>query len=455
MRKKYFTVLLCICLSSLVPQTKEVEEEPLDFFYFRSEYAELLKQKKSLEKKLKQTQVQYEKLYKENAELSEKIIAFEEEIVTLHKDTLAYKKEIENKLKHLYAVIDTLNQEKLALELKVQELQKKQNEILTNSKEKLEAQSQKYELEKKSIIEQYRETQIQLENTKKENETLLQKLSQALDKQKDIESRLQQADLKITELKTNAQENQIREQLEREKELIKKIEKEKETQLLELSLRLEQAEREKLVGLVMEGSLASLEEEKEKLKKQNEELSRAVGELKILIQAIEEHEANLLLENEKLKKEIDKLTQTQKKELEKNFNVEIQKGEIQVDQKGKKIVINVSDEITFQPGSAKLKKSGKQTLLKLVSILRNYTGQKLYIEGNTDDSPIKNSKYLDNWELSTARALSVVRFLIQQGIPPRYIAAVGNSQYNPIQPNTSEANRAKNRRVDIVLAPFE
>jgi chemotaxis protein MotB len=453
MRKKYFTFLLCICLSSLVSKTNAIEEEPLDFFYFRSEYAELLRQKKSLEKKLKQTQIQYDKLYKENSELAEKIIAFEEEIVTLHKDTLAYRKEIENKLKHLYAVIDTLNQEKLALELKIQELQKKQNEILTNSKEKLEVQSQKYELEKQTLLEKFRETQIQLENTKKENETLLQKLSQTLEKQKDIETKLQQADLKITELKTNSQENQIREQLQ--KELVKKIEKEKETQLLELSLRLEQAEREKLVGLVMEGSLASLEEEKEKLKKQNEELSRTVGELRILIQAIEEHEANLLLENEKLKKEIDKLTQTQRKELEKNFNSEIQKGEIQIDQKGKRIVINVSDEITFQPGSAKLKKAGKQTLQKLVNTLRNYNGQKLYIEGNTDDSPIKNSKYLDNWELSTARALSVVRFLIQKGISPKYITAVGNAQYNPIQPNTSETNRAKNRRVDIILAPFE
>ncbi|MCX8000174.1 MAG: OmpA family protein, partial [Leptospiraceae bacterium] len=79
----------------------------------------------------------------------------------------------------------------------------------------------------------------------------------------------------------------------------------------------------------------------------------------------------------------------------------------------------------------------------------------LYIEGNTDNVPIRKGKYLDNWELSTARALSVVRFLIKHGIYPKYITACGNSYYNPIKPNNSELNRSYNRRVDIVVAPFE
>jgi chemotaxis protein MotB len=506
---KIYIILVLFLVTNLSPDTKETEEESLDFFYFRSEYRELLNQKKIVDKNLEDLQSKFQKLEAENSELSEKVVAFEEEVVTLHKDTLNYKREVEGRISHLYSVIEVLTKEKAKLENQLTELQKKQNEILA-SQNRLQIPQVKTEAEN-SVIEKYRNLQNELAVSKKENEALSKRFSETLEKQKRTEAQLKETESKLEQVtkkldqserekqltavemtkrveKAEKEKNQSLseiskklEQTEKEKQLtiadytkkleqtekekqaglievskkLESVQKEKELTVAEMNQKLENSEKEKIANFMEVGDATELQEEKEKLAKQNTELLNSLNELKHLVQGVEEHEARLLAENEKLKKEIERLTHRQKKEIEKNLEAEIQKGDVKVEERGKRLVINVFDQITFDPGSSKLKKSGKRTLLKLVKTIRNYNGQRLYIEGNTDNTPIRFSKYLDNWELSTARSVSVVRFLIKKGIYPKYITAAGNSYYNPLKPNTSDANRALNRRVDIVLAPFE
>ncbi len=116
-------------------------------------------------------------------------------------------------------------------------------------------------------------------------------------------------------------------------------------------------------------------------------------------------------------------------------------------------------ELLFASGSAELGVAGKEQLRQLAQTLRSLS-QKipenidwvLRVDGHTDPVPLaSNSPFSSNWELSTARALSVVRYLVKEGIPPRRLVAAGFGEYRPLDPGTdAEANR-RNRRIEIKL----
>ena len=117
-----------------------------------------------------------------------------------------------------------------------------------------------------------------------------------------------------------------------------------------------------------------------------------------------------------------------------------------------------SSEVLFPSGSATLSDPGKDALRNVANVIEQLSPQipgdipwVLRVDGHTDDVPISTPQFPSNWELSIARALSVVRFLIQQGVPPDRLAAAGFGQYQPIDPaNTPEA-RAANRRIELKL----
>jgi len=93
----------------------------------------------------------------------------------------------------------------------------------------------------------------------------------------------------------------------------------------------------------------------------------------------------------------------------------------------------------------------------VAGILKNVKDKQIIVEGHTDNVPISSflaSKFPSNWELSSARAISVVRFLQQNGIDPSFLGATGYGEFRPISPNDTEDNRAMNRRVEIILIPI-
>lgn len=122
---------------------------------------------------------------------------------------------------------------------------------------------------------------------------------------------------------------------------------------------------------------------------------------------------------------------------------------ISSDQDG--IYLDIQAAILFESGAADLIADGKETMDSLIDVLE-LTDNDIIVEGFTDDIPIRSPRFPSNWELSTSRALSVVHYLAEEkGIQPERLAAKGYGQYSPIVPNDSPENRAKNRRVNIVL----
>ena len=115
------------------------------------------------------------------------------------------------------------------------------------------------------------------------------------------------------------------------------------------------------------------------------------------------------------------------------------------------VSFRISSEMLFPSGQADLIGPGAQMLATLVPVLNAMPNQRIVVEGHTDDVPIQNERYPSNWELSGGRAGSVVRQLIDLGVAPQRIRATGFADTRPLQPNDSEANRAANRRVELVL----
>lgn len=115
------------------------------------------------------------------------------------------------------------------------------------------------------------------------------------------------------------------------------------------------------------------------------------------------------------------------------------------------IIIRINDTMLFDEGSAIIKPEAKVTLNQVTSELKAIENP-IIIEGHTDSTPIKNQQYPSNWELSTARATNIIKYLIENNlISPKRLSAVGYGEYMPISENTSSEGRAKNRRVDIIV----
>lgn len=116
------------------------------------------------------------------------------------------------------------------------------------------------------------------------------------------------------------------------------------------------------------------------------------------------------------------------------------------------IAILLRDPVTFATGSADLKENGAAILIDLATIIKSNPDLRVRVEGHTDDVPIRTAKYRSNWELSSARALSVVQLLSNRsGINPAHMSAVGYGEFRPLVPNTDEQARAKNRRIQIFV----
>lgn len=113
--------------------------------------------------------------------------------------------------------------------------------------------------------------------------------------------------------------------------------------------------------------------------------------------------------------------------------------------------IELKDSILFNSGSAETSEQARKIFDEIAAILKNYSNP-VQVEGFTDNIPINSSRYPTNWELSSARASAIVKHLITKGVAPDRLSAVGYGEYQPIAPNDTEAGRAQNRRVAIMVA---
>ncbi len=137
---------------------------------------------------------------------------------------------------------------------------------------------------------------------------------------------------------------------------------------------------------------------------------------------------------------------------------EIKQGEVQITQLKDKLTVNMVEKILFDSGSAVIKKNGMKVLDRVAEILKGLSGQQIKVEGHTDNVPIGPGlaeKFPTNWELSTARATTVVRYLQSRGVGPAALSAEGYADYRPVSPNNTDEGKAKNRRIEIVLIPLD
>ena len=130
----------------------------------------------------------------------------------------------------------------------------------------------------------------------------------------------------------------------------------------------------------------------------------------------------------------------------------VQSGKLSVQIRNGKMVIQLPDDVLFDPGRAELKQDGQSALAEVALILGDFDRSYL-IAGHTDNVPISSKRFGSNWELSTARAVEVVTFLQDQGVSPKKLAAAGYGEFDPVASNETKASRALNRRIEIILMP--
>ncbi len=144
-------------------------------------------------------------------------------------------------------------------------------------------------------------------------------------------------------------------------------------------------------------------------------------------------------------------------ELTKSLQAEIAKGDIKIKQVRDRLTINMVDRVLFDSGQSQVKPAGLKVLKQVSDILKNVPDKQIRIEGHTDDVPIGarlKGRFPTNWELSTARATSVVRYLIEEGgVDRASLSAVGYADTRPLAGNDTEEGRTANRRIEIALYP--
>ncbi|MBK1703309.1 OmpA/MotB family protein [Halochromatium glycolicum] len=114
------------------------------------------------------------------------------------------------------------------------------------------------------------------------------------------------------------------------------------------------------------------------------------------------------------------------------------------------ITLRIDDNLLFASGDARLTASGREVIKALVPTLEAFDGQ-ISVEGHTDNIPISTARFPSNWELSMSRAIAVLRYFIEAGIPEHRLRAIGYADTEPLESNETAAGRAANRRVEILV----
>lgn len=198
----------------------------------------------------------------------------------------------------------------------------------------------------------------------------------------------------------------------------------------------------------LEGSIADLNKKIANLSTQNTQLGEQTAQSKQDLQRQQQRLQQLQNLLEQQKAASDQLKNKMSEAL-KGFN----SNELSVYQKDGKVYLSLSENLLFPSGSAVVNPKGVDALSRLAAVLNLNADVAVNIEGHTDSIPIRG-RYQDNWDLSTARANSIVRILVNNyKVDPKRVMASGHSYFDPVASNLTVDGRAKNRRTEIILSP--
>lgn len=219
----------------------------------------------------------------------------------------------------------------------------------------------------------------------------------------------------------------------------------------------------------LEGQLAEAATQRQGLEERVAALSSANEEmadrLRALGQNVEELEGERTTLQSSLTETQQALTELRERErqaqarletfrgLIERFRAMIESGRLRVRIVRNRMVVELPEGILFDSGRAEIKEEGQATLAEVATVLGEIDARQFQIAGHSDNIPIRTRRFRNNWELSTARAVTVTRFLVEQNIAANRISAAGYADTQPVTANDTPEGRAQNRRIEIVLVP--
>ncbi len=220
---------------------------------------------------------------------------------------------------------------------------------------------------------------------------------------------------------------------------------------------LEAAHNQTQQQLEMENkTVADLREQVTKLVDENNRHLNTIEDQKGTIEGLEgrlEQERSVVQQKDKKISDLEKT----RAEIENSLQEQIAQKNIKIEEIEGKLKVTFVDKILFDSGSVTIKPKGREVILTLADSFKDNKGQSIVVEGHTDDVQIGSAlqdRFPTNWELSAARATSVVRFLQEKGaIEPERLTASGFSFYKPVDTNETDEGRKQNRRIEIILIP--
>ena len=208
---------------------------------------------------------------------------------------------------------------------------------------------------------------------------------------------------------------------------------------------------------------AQLEQQLRDLEKLNADLKQRIEGMSSDIGRAEADKATLAGDLANMKKTLEDLKRAQAaaerrtkafRDLVAKFKAMVDAGTLQVEIRNGLMLVKLPDNILFESGKTDLKKEGKAPLIQVTKVLTGIADRKFQVTGHTDNQPLgKKGKFKSNWELSSARALTVLDLMHANGMDDKRLSAAGYADVLPVASNDSDEGRQKNRRIEIVLVP--
>lgn len=207
---------------------------------------------------------------------------------------------------------------------------------------------------------------------------------------------------------------------------------------------------------------AAVQARLDELQAQNAELAERLRASGQSVEALEGERSDLQSSLEETRRALEELrareAQAQARldtfrSLIERFRAMIESGRLRVRIVRNRMVVELPTGVLFDSGRAELKDDGLATLDEVAQVLSEIGDREFQIAGHTDNIPIRTRRFRDNWDLSTARAVTVARYMTEHGVPANRISAAGHADTLPVASNDTPEGRAQNRRIEIVLLP--
>jgi len=213
------------------------------------------------------------------------------------------------------------------------------------------------------------------------------------------------------------------------------------------------------MGCVSSGKYKSLEEKEKQTATENENYKLQLGSTQNKVTelnrklGIAENEMKTAMEQMKKRRQETEKRLAEFKELTSKFSKLVNAGKLSVKMVNGRMTVALSTDILFSSGSAKLSAEGVKSIKEVSVLLKTLDGRKYQIEGHTDNIPMKSDSYPSNWELASARAITVVKTMIDAGLPAEQVSAASYADTQAVADNATPEGKKLNRRISIVIVP--